>query len=134
MAPTTSTDVDKPYDERQTPRTLCEGSDTEERVLKTRELLVKRLNSDECTHVFSDLDIAIKTIEALLVTNDEIFERCMNLILNAHGRYTEDQVFVKHSFKEVKIWTYKSGMGEAFGSSDFRTQIVFVLRDGRKGV
>lgn len=65
-------------------------------------MLVKRFEGD-CQ--FSDLDIAINTITDLLVTNDEIFERCKKAMPSQNNaQYKEKHVFVKDCFRLVKVW------------------------------
>jgi hypothetical protein len=134
---------DEPFDERRTSSTLCDGADIEERVSRTRELLVKRFDSTEdnddvlhrdhpTTHgrgddLFTNLDIAIKTIEAILVTNDEIFHRCQQLLLNENEHYAENQLFAKYAFKEVKVWAFAPNITQVVVFTD-REEALFYLR------
>lgn len=106
---TTNTDVDEPYDEKRISSTLCDGSDNEERVARTRELLVKEFPDVTAGEgEFSDLDMAIKTIEALLTTNEDIFDRCKRLFLPlpSYTAFQESQTFAKHKFDVVKVWSH----------------------------
>lgn len=132
---------DEPFDERRTSSTLCDGADIEERVSRTRELLLKRFTSSEDDVVsrdiitpirdrddlFTDLDIAIKTIEAILVTNEEIFHRCQELLLNENEHYAENQLFAKYAFKEVKVWAFNPTITQVVVFTD-REEAWFNLR------
>jgi hypothetical protein len=89
--------------------TTGDRSATDEYVAKTREDVIKELSSEGESH-FSDRDIAIKTIQALIATNDEIFNRCkvhMKIPNEYKGRKSLSKIaptFVKNDYNVVKIW------------------------------
>eukprot|EP00956_Cyclotella_meneghiniana_P013594 scaffold19742_cov69-Cyclotella_meneghiniana.AAC.2 len=50
--------------------------DPEELMSQSRDEMVKEMKSGKKIHGFTDLDIAIKTVRAIIVTNEEIWNRC----------------------------------------------------------
>ena len=60
-------------------------SDTEELISRTRGLTVRQLHVDGKDH-FSDRGIAIKKIQALIATNEDILQRCNELTSTRHSK------------------------------------------------
>jgi hypothetical protein len=67
-------------------------------------------------HEFSDIDIAIKTVRALIVTNEEIWNRC-----NKH--YLHDKLFKMTRFDEIEVWN--SGDETKIGINAKETMLDF---------
>ena len=60
-------------------------SDTEELISQTRGLTVTQLHVGAKEH-FSDRGIAIKKIQALISTNEDILQRCNELTSTRHSK------------------------------------------------
>ena len=59
---------------------IFSNSDPEELVTLSRNELIKEVKSGKKIHGFTDLDIAIKTVRALILTNEEIWDRCKKIL------------------------------------------------------
>jgi hypothetical protein len=99
-----------------------ETSDPQELIAHSREAAIKQLKSK---HEFQDLDIAIKTVRALVVTNEEIWSRCRD-------KYSVGgNVFIMKRVKQVDVWSHDdmttvSAIVETV-SEDFDTEPLRVL-------
>lgn len=93
-----------------------ESSDPHELISQSREAAIKRMKSRSGRHEFSDLDIAIKTVRALIVTNEEIWNRC-----NKH--YLHDKLFKMTRFDEIEVWN--SGDETKIGINAKETMLDF---------
>ena len=72
-------------------------SDTQELITRSREKMIKEMTPGKESSGFTDLDIAIKTVRALIVTNQEIWDRCKDHYSVA------SKMFSMLRFDEVKI-------------------------------
>ena len=83
------------------------SSDPEELMSQSRDEMVKEMKSGKKIHGFTDLDIAIKTVRAIIVTNEEIWNRCKEYFIykgnNGNGSEDEESNFTMMRFDEVKV-------------------------------
>jgi hypothetical protein len=64
-------------------------------IAQSRKAAIKQMQSK--ANEFTDLDLAIKTVRALVITNEENWNRCK-------GYYDKDDSFKMDIFDEVKVW------------------------------
>jgi len=95
-------------------------SDTEELISRTRGLTVRQLHVNGKDH-FSDRGIAIKKIQALIATNEDILQRCNELTSTRHSKLYQITSFCKSDFNVVKVWNM-AGMTQIVAFKEVVTQ------------
>jgi len=84
---------------------IFSNSDPEELVTLSRNELIKEMKSGKKIHGFTDLDIAIKTVRALILTNEEIWDRCKEYFVqkDVYGNGNVGEYFSMMRLDEVKV-------------------------------
>ena len=98
--------------------------DPEELMSQSRDEMVKEMKSGKKIHEFTDLDIAIKTVRAIIVTNEEIWNRCKGYF-TCYGDDSEEEEsnFSIMRFDEVKV---------VYDDNYDHTSIVAVAKEATK--
>ena len=102
-----------------------ESSSPQDLIFRSRDAAIKQMATSRRKDEFDDLDIAIKTVRALVITNNEIWNRCKDYHVNDGAfkmtRYDEIQVWKHEGVGMIKIGAWAKDVDKTFDIGPMNT-------------